>query len=138
MESLEADLLKICRGKSYEHNYQVVTELDHIFKKKGERYVTENMEKVLSKLQPFSKSAKELNTYAYVLLRAKATETSKAMTVFKMNTKLFPKDKNCYDSLAEAYFVTKNYEKATENYNKVLELDPTDKNAKAMLAKMKG
>jgi thiol-disulfide isomerase/thioredoxin len=137
VESLEADLLKICRGKSYEHKYQVVTELDNIFKKKGESYVTENVEKVISKLKPYLKNSKELNTYAYMLLRSKAKETSKAITVFKMNVKLFPKDKNCYDSLAEAYYVTKNYEKATENYNKVLELDATDTNAKTMLAKMK-
>ena len=138
VESLEADLLKICKRKSYEHNYQVVTELDNIFKKKGEKYVTENQEKVLSKLKPYLKNSKELNTYAYKLLRSKENEVSKAMTVFIMNTKLFPNDKNCYDSLGEAYFVTKNYEKATENFNKVLELDPTDKNAKAMLEKMKG
>lgn len=137
VESLEADLLKICRRKSYEHNYQVVTELNTMFEKKGESYITENQEKVLSKLQPFSKSSKELNTYAYLLLRSKAKETSKAITVFIMNTKLFPKDKNCYDSLGEAYFVIKDYEKAIENYTKVLELDPTDKNAKAMLDRMK-
>ncbi|QHI37993.1 hypothetical protein IMCC3317_33760 [Kordia antarctica] len=134
VESLEADLLKICRGKSYEHKYQVVSQLDHIFTKKGASYVTENLEKVTSKLQAYSKSLSELNTYGYVLLRAKAT--SKAITVFTINTKLFPTDKNCYDSLAEAYFVAKNYEKATENYHKVLELDANDTNAKTMLAKM--
>ncbi|MBC8754459.1 thioredoxin family protein [Kordia sp. YSTF-M3] len=134
-ESLEADLLRICRGKSYEHNYQIVTELDNLFQKKGETYITENVEKVASKLKPFSKSLKELNTYGYVLLRAKAT--SKAIAVFTMNTKLFPDDKNGYDSLGEAYFVMKNYEKATENYSKVLALDPKDTNAKTMLAKMK-
>ncbi|WP_430410518.1 thioredoxin family protein [Kordia sp.] len=136
VESMEADLLKICRRKSYEHNYQVVTELDNIFKKKGENYVTENVEKVISKLKPYLKNSRELNTYAYMLLRSKAKEISKAITVFKMNIQLFPKDKNCYDSLAEAYYETKNYKKAKENYEKVLALDANDKNAKMMLAKL--
>lgn len=134
VESFEADLLKICRKKSYEHNYQIVTQLDNVFNKKGENYVTENLANVVSKITPYSKSLKELNTYGYVLLRAKAI--SKAITVFTINTKLFPKNKNGYDSLAEAYFVNKNYTKAKEFYTKVLALDANDKNAKMMLAKM--
>ncbi|MGH1386037.1 thioredoxin family protein [Kordia sp.] len=134
VESLEADLLRICRKKSYEHNYQVVTELHELFEKKGIEYVSENQEKVLKKLQPYSKSLKELNTYGYVLLRAEAT--SKAISVFTINTKLFPENKNGYDSLAEAYFVAEDYETAIKFYNKVLEIDANDKNAKTMLEKM--
>ncbi|WP_053002467.1 thioredoxin family protein [Kordia jejudonensis] len=134
VESLEADLLKICRKKSYEHNYQVVTQLDNIFKEKGENYVAENLDEVVSKITSYAKSLKELNTYGYVLLRANAI--SKAITVFTINTKLFPENKNSYDSLAEAYFFSKNYKKSKELYAKVLALDADDKNAKAMLAKM--
>lgn len=134
VESLEADLLKICRGKSYEHHYQVVTELDEIFTEKGENYVAEHSDKVISKLKPHSKSLKELNTYGYVLLRAKAI--SKAIAVFTINTQLFPDNKNGYDSLGEAYFVAKNYTKSKKLYEKVLELDANDSNAKAMLVKM--
>lgn len=134
VESLEADLLKICRKKSYEHNYQIVTQLDHIFNTKGNNYVSKNLQEVIADIKPFSKSLKELNTYGYVLLRAKSI--SKAITVFTINTKLFPKNKNSYDSLAEAYFEDGNYTKATEFYNKVLQLDANDKNAKKMLAKM--
>ncbi len=134
VESLEADLLKICRGKSYEHNYQIVTQLDNTFNKKGEQYVSNNLDEVVSKITSYSKSLKELNTYGYVLLRANAI--SKAITVFTINTKLFPENKNSYDSLAEAYFFNKNYKKSKELYSKVLALDANDKNAKAMLAKM--
>lgn len=134
VESLEADLLRICRKKSYEHNYQVVTELHELFEKKGANYVAENPEKVVSKLQKHSKSLKELNTYGYVLLRAEAT--SKAISVFTINTKLFPENKNGYDSLGEAYFIANDYEKATKYYTKVLALDANDKNAKTMLEKM--
>ncbi|WP_420571606.1 thioredoxin family protein [Kordia sp.] len=135
VESLEADLLRICRKKSYEHNYQVVTELHELFKKKGADYVVKNQEKVASKLQKHSKSLKELNTYGYVLLRAKAY--TKAIATFTINTQLFPENKNGYDSLAEAYFETEDYQKATKYYSKVLAIDANDKNAKTMLSKMK-
>lgn len=135
VESLEADLLKICRKKSYEHNYQVVTELHKIFTKKGTDFVTNKSRKVLKKLQPYSKSLKELNTYGYVLLRAKKIE--KAIAVFTVNTQLFPDDKNSFDSLAEAYFTANDYKNATKYYSKVLTLDANDENAKTMLEKMK-
>lgn len=134
VESLEADLLKICRKKSYEHNYQIVTQLDNIIQKKGTEYVTEHLAKVTQKLQPYAKSLKELNTYGYVLLRAKAT--AKAITAFTVNTKLFPNDKNSFDSLAEAYFSVKDYKNASKYYTKVLEIDANDVNAKKMLAQM--
>ncbi|AXG69352.1 thioredoxin [Kordia sp. SMS9] len=134
VESFEADLLQICKKKSYKHNYQIVTKLHELFEKKGVEYVTENQEKVISKLKPYSKSLKELNTYGYVFLRAKAFQ--KAMSVFKLNSKLFPENKNGYDSLAEAYFTIQDYENATKYYTKVLALDANDANAKKMLAKM--
>lgn len=135
VESLEADLLKIVRKKSYKHNYQVVTELNTMLEKKGVSYVFENLEKVASKLQKHSKSLKELNTYGYVLLHAKAYQ--KAIAVFTINTQLFPENKNGYDSLAEAYFTVEDYTNAQKYYVKVLELDANDTNAKTMLAKMK-
>lgn len=134
VESLEADLLKICRKKSYEHNYQIVTQLDKLIEKKGIDYIQNNLEKVTQKLQSYSKSLKELNTYGYVLLHAKATK--KAIAVFIVNTKLFPNDKNSYDSLAEAYFTQRDYTNATKFYSKVLEIDANDANAKKMLAQM--
>ncbi|EDP98322.1 thioredoxin family protein [Kordia algicida OT-1] len=135
VESLEADLLKIVRRKSYEHNYLVVTKLNDLFEKKGTEYVANNTEKVVSKLQKHSESLKELNTYGYVLLRAKAYQ--KAIAVFTINTQLFPESKNGYDSLAEAYFTVEDYKNAQKYYAKVLELDANDTNAKTMLAKMK-
>lgn len=134
VESLEADLLKICKGNSYEHNYQIVTKLNDILQQKGTEYVFENLEKITQKLQPYSKSLKELNTYGYVLLRAK--QGAKAIAAFKINTQLFPENKNTYDSLAEAYFETGDQEKAIKYYHKVLSIDANDTNAKTMLAKM--
>lgn len=134
VESLEADLLQICRKKSYQHQYQIVTQLHTLFEKKGTDYIKENTGKITHKLQSYSNSFKELNTYGYVLLYAK--EFEKAIATFTINTQLFPETKNSFDSLAEAYFTIKDYKNATMYYTKVLSIDANDENAKNMLAKM--
>jgi thiol-disulfide isomerase/thioredoxin len=134
VESLEADLLQICRKKSYQHQYQIVTQLHRLFEKKGTSYIKENTEKITHKLQSYSNSFKELNTYGYVLLYAK--EFEKAIASFTINTQLFPNTKNSFDNLAEAYFTIKDYKNATMYYTKVLSIDANDENAKNMLAKM--
>ncbi|MEM6685554.1 MAG: thioredoxin family protein [Bacteroidota bacterium] len=134
VESLEADLLKICRKKSYQHNYQIVTKLHQLFEKKGTKYILENPESILKKLQPYSQSLKELNTYGHVLLYAE--EMDKAIATFTLNTQLFPTDKKSFTSLAAAYFMANDYENAATYYSKVLTLDANDEKAKMMLAKM--
>jgi tetratricopeptide (TPR) repeat protein len=45
---------------------------------------------------------------------------------------------NVFDSLGEAYLLRGNKEKAIENYEKSLELDPKSENAKGVLKKLKG
>ncbi|MBK8495338.1 MAG: tetratricopeptide repeat protein [Chitinophagaceae bacterium] len=57
-----------------------------------------------------------------------------------MNTVLYPGSANAWDSLAEAYWKSKQKEKAIEYYNKAIELDPngvTGENARQMLKKIK-
>jgi predicted alpha/beta superfamily hydrolase len=60
-----------------------------------------------------------------------------AIEVFEMNVKMNPQSANAYDSLAEAYMKSGNKEKAILYYEKVLELDPDNENAKTMLKKLK-
>jgi tetratricopeptide (TPR) repeat protein len=59
-----------------------------------------------------------------------------ALFVFQLNTKLYPKSANVWDSLGEAYLKSNQKDKAIENYNKAIELDPrgaTGDNARRML-----
>jgi tetratricopeptide (TPR) repeat protein len=60
-----------------------------------------------------------------------------AIEVFEMNVEVNPQSANAYDSLAEAYMKSGHDEKAILYYNKVLELDPDNENAKTMLNKLK-
>ena len=63
-----------------------------------------------------------------------------AIYIFQLNIKLFPKSANAWDSLAEAYWKSKQTDKAIEHYNKAIELDPTGPvgdNARNMLKQIK-
>jgi len=57
-----------------------------------------------------------------------------------LNTKLYPKSANAWDSFAEANWKANKTDKAIEYYNKAIELDPngpTGDNAKRMLQQVK-
>ncbi|MDH3698924.1 MAG: tetratricopeptide repeat protein [Flavobacteriaceae bacterium] len=80
----------------------------------------------------------EFNKAGYRLLEGSQLE--EAVYVFTMNTQMFPDSANAWDSLAEGYWKAGDLEKATEYYNKAIQLDPTGSvgdNARSMLEKMK-
>jgi predicted alpha/beta superfamily hydrolase/Flp pilus assembly protein TadD len=56
-----------------------------------------------------------------------------AVEIFKINVDLYPRSANAYDSLGEAFMKRGDREQAILNYNKSLELNPGNENARAML-----
>lgn len=76
----------------------------------------------------------ELNSLGYKLMRSGAVASS--IKLFKLYVSEFPNSGNPYDSLAEAYFNNKEYALSKQNYQKSLELNPDNSNAKEMLAKI--
>ncbi|MCY1536997.1 hypothetical protein D9M68_724740 [compost metagenome] len=84
--------------------------------------------KALKKKDPkIDLNEKVLNAWGYQLLGQK--DITKAHAIFKLNTQLYPNSANTYDSLAEILEVMENKSEALINYNKVLALDPGNKNA---------
>lgn len=69
----------------------------------------------------------EMNAYGYQLLGQQKTD--EAIAVFESNVKAHPKSWNVYDSLAEAYGIKGDKQKAIESYSRALNLasDPTQK-----------
>jgi tetratricopeptide (TPR) repeat protein len=65
-------------------------------------------------------------------------DLKKAVQVFKLNIDLHPQYANGYDSLAEAYMKSGDKKQAIRNYEKALELDPKNENAKEMLKELRG
>ena len=76
-----------------------------------------------------------LNNKGYELLSQ--NHIDKAIEVFTMNTLSFPKSANAFDSLGEAFMTKGEKQPAIKNYEKSLELNPNNGNAKDMLQELK-
>jgi tetratricopeptide (TPR) repeat protein len=97
-----------------------------------------NIEVIAKKLQDSGATKLEeadLNTWGYQLLAQKKINT--ALQVFTLNTLLFPASANTYDSLAEAHWLQGDNKRAIKLYNKVLQLQPENSNAKSQLKKIR-
>jgi len=70
-----------------------------------------------------------LNQLGYDLLAAQRTDA--ALAAFRLNTELYPKSGNAYDSLAETYMGLGQKDRARQLYAKALEVQPDYPNAKA-------
>jgi tetratricopeptide (TPR) repeat protein len=75
-----------------------------------------------------------INQQGYQLLNSKNAPWGEAL--FKINTLLYPKSANVYDSYAEALRLTKNYKQSILNYRKSIALNPKNENARNMIKEM--
>ncbi len=76
-----------------------------------------------------------INSQGYRALRENKPE--KAIQLFKINTKLYPKSSNTYDSLGEAYLILKDTANAIENYKKALAINPENRDARRFMNNIK-
>ncbi len=72
-----------------------------------------------------------LNALGYRLLRGGQVED--AIVVFELNVAEYPDASNPYDSLGEAYLTAGDTALAIQNYQRSLDLDPTNSNAQSVL-----
>jgi glyoxylase-like metal-dependent hydrolase (beta-lactamase superfamily II) len=79
---------------------------------------------------------RDFNSLGYRYINEK--KYPEAIAVLKLNVEMYPKSKNVYDSLGEAYMYDGQKKLAISYYNKVLKMDPEDANAKKMLKKING
>jgi len=76
----------------------------------------------------------ELNSLGYRMVRAK--RYADAIRIFRFTVELYPQSSNAYDSLGEAYMDAGDKAGAIANYRKSLELNPANKSATQVLAKL--
>jgi tetratricopeptide (TPR) repeat protein len=127
-------MLSILRREDYTPNYKAVGWWLKNGKKEG-TVSDKKMKQYAIEVKPLCKNSGELNSYGYLLLGI--NKTAEALNIFRLNTLLFPGDANVYDSLGEAYLKAGDTAMAIDNYQKVLELQPDNANAKTMLEKIK-
>jgi CubicO group peptidase (beta-lactamase class C family) len=77
----------------------------------------------------------QMNRIGYDLLSAKRVKD--AIEVFKQNVSDYPHSANTYDSLGEAYMVNGDRELAIKNYERSIELAPSNTNGIEMLKKLR-
>lgn len=89
-------------------------------------------------------SSRPVNTdvLEYLLIRAgynqlEENKFDQAIAIFTLNCSANPTSYNAFDSLGEAYMNRGDYVAAIKNYQKSLELDPSNQNAVEMIKKMK-
>lgn len=100
------------------NNFNNLTIKSNILKAQGK---TAEADKLLTDALPAATEA-EINAYGYTLLFA--GQLDKAIEVFILNTKRFPKSANTFDSLGEAYFTKGDKKNATANFKKSLGMNP--------------
>jgi|GEM_PF-232171 len=76
-----------------------------------------------------------LNNFGYELIHS--NHLDKAIEVLELAVSDDSTNANLYDSLAEAYYLNKDYDKALLNYTRALELDPKNENTKTIIKKIK-
>ena len=135
VETLERDIEKIVTNQRYFAKYYVANITFYNLNEKPLEDLVKLESNFLTYFPEYSEGSKELNTLGYWHL--KDQQFDKALYLFDLNTKMFPNNPNAFDSLGEAFYITKNYTEATKNYNKVLQFKPEDKNALEMLEKIK-
>ena len=78
----------------------------------------------------------EMNALGYIFLQN--GKIKDAIELFKLNTIAYSNSSNVYDSLGEAYLKDGQKDLALKNYEKALELNPNNNNAKQVLKEFKG
>jgi tetratricopeptide (TPR) repeat protein len=109
----------------------------------GEHYRTKGIDAALNHYHELKKnyyergaydfSERSLNNFGYELLER---DSASAIRVFTLNTQVFAKSSNVWDSLAEAYQKVGNDKLAKRYYQTALKLDPKNENARQNLKKL--
>ncbi|HEY4649438.1 MAG TPA: tetratricopeptide repeat protein, partial [Gemmatimonadales bacterium] len=82
----------------------------------------------------YADTEEELNSLAYRLLHEKRMD--QAIAIFELNAAEHPTSANVWDSLGEACLLLGRREAAIQHYRKSLELDPSNENARSVLAQL--
>jgi tetratricopeptide (TPR) repeat protein len=75
------------------------------------------------------------NSLGYQMMNEKKYDI--AIDFLKINTKLYPKSSNTFDSLGEAYWRVKDTVKAKENFKKALSINPENRGALSFIKRHK-
>lgn len=107
--------------------------LVELFRNKPDR-AEAGVRALLERTEPETVEA-DVNAIGYAFLQTRRIKP--ALKIFELNTRVFPQAFNAWDSLGEAHMKLGNKEDAIRAYERSLELNEKNTNAKAMIARIK-
>jgi len=110
--------------------------IEEIINEQGIEEAQKKFAGILSDTSQFVLIESEFNTLGYSLIRQRKFDES--IAVLQMNVKAFPESWNAYDSLGEVYAWTGSTDQAIRYFEKSLELNPDNENAKRNLSQIYG
>jgi tetratricopeptide (TPR) repeat protein len=135
IKTFEEDIEDIITKNNYKSNYQIVTKVDNILKKKGAKGLKRKQKKLLKTYKEKVSSMYELNTYGRILFGTGRKE--EAIAVFFLNTELFPDQPRTYISLANTLSIFGQKEKAVKVLKKAIKLHPENEDLNQSLTTLK-
>ena len=135
-ENIASNVLNLYRGETPDKpQLPAIQNIRKNYEKHGTDYIKENFQELTINFHPSDPKDIVLNNLGYAYLY-EAKDNKKALEIFKLNTELFPKIANCWDSLGEALAMSKNKSEAIKAYKKALELNPDMDTAHQALQKL--
>ena len=131
LTTLEKDLLAIAEGKNYSPKYPGTAYLINQFQTPGWMSTPAAHEQVAEQLRPLIGQWGELASFGRVMLIA--GETDRAIDAMRINTILYPAEAGAWQYLATAYVKKANKPAAKDCCQKVLQLQPGNQQAIALL-----
>lgn len=135
INTFEEDIQNIITKNDYKSNYQIVTTIDNILKKKGLKGLKRKQKRLIKKFDGKVSSMFELNTYGKILYGTDRID--EAIEVFTFNTKLFPDQPRTYMSLANTLGVSGKKEEAIKVLENGIKMHPENENLKENLEVIK-
>lgn len=129
--TMEKDLLAIADNKTYTPRYPGAAYLISLFQSPQWNSTPANIEQTTEQLRPIVSYWGELTSFGRVLLMG--GETDRAVDAMRISTLLYPAEPATFNYLATAYIKKGNTRAAKECCQKVLQLQPGNQQAIAML-----
>ncbi|MGH1386351.1 tetratricopeptide repeat protein [Kordia sp.] len=142
------DTTKITDAQRLEYGVQTLAQQRERVKKMNSKKILELLEsgKSVQEIITFIKkenlqtsaydlSESGINVFGYALMNEE--NTKEALSIFKLNTELYPDGYNTYDSYAECFLTLNDTVNAIKNYQKSLDLNPKNTNATKILSEIK-
>ena len=122
-ENLADGILSIIRGENPKHPaLPAIQNVYKAFNEKGINYLRNNFNELTTNFHPSDPKDLILNQLGYDLLFDGKVEES--ISVFKLNTELFPEVANCWDSYGESLLEAGNKNESLKAYRKALSINP--------------